>query len=1311
MGADVTKKLEIIISSKANLTDAAKVSKAFSQVKTTLSNLNTKLGTYGKRMGGYMRQAQLGREKTKALEEAIKKQAVAIDKLGTKTKKSTNTLARSKKATMDANKSASIYRKEVDRLATSYRRTEKAARAYDNTHGNIRGHTEGLRRTIGALRNQILLFVFALRGLINIITSSVEASNQLEASLVGLEAVTQKTGASFYDANKFIKDFTETGLISVADTAAGLKNLLSAGFGMPEAINLMRTLGDAAAFNRQGTLEYGAAIVGATQGIKNQNSIMTDNAGITKNLNIMYKEFAVTLGKGAMSLNEMEKRQAIYQGFLKEGALFQGNMNILTTTYMGITQKLSQTIFKAKAAFGEMIKGGLKPIISEIEKVIKVMSDWIEVNRIMLRIDIKTFFDTLINSLKLLWDILMMVKGAFSIFGIGLKDIIIIGGTLKILTSLFGKAVLVLKGLSTTMKFAFGTQTVAAVANITKLRVAIWKFGLVMRSAKFTMTGLTKVIFALKAGLLTLLSPIGWVIAGITALVGGIVWLRMKSKEAAEELAEQHKVFAEDLRAQTKARYEETASLLESLKLRRESAEVTKLEAERLEVLIEMQEKLARTSRIDQGLSEAKEKFLDLAKVPEGLTSLLVNPDEWGEVFESRMRDSFKLVDKFGKLTDAQMDQQIEKQETSLVGKVTGLALLESQNEEYNITKNSLNDMLQHNEALTAIQSNRLKEAERESLATIDKLKRDKASLMLEREILRIFRIMRGVKKLMAEDDKAAEKAKKAALGSLLGLIARLEGEIKLMGLVGIAADLVKFETKIAVLEVKYAEFVKTLGAGNKHVERLRELLNDMAVKGPIDILADNLSDLQSKIDSLGMDQLTSKINKHNEVVKEWQLGLEQAGQAFSVEQWAGREGELWDEISGKIIEFDEITKQRLASDVIRKFAEESSQAIMGLSKSLFDLSAGMVQGPIFGGLFGAGEKGEVDRLRIQLEATQKLEASKLRQIEAEDKLNTLLESRVITEIQYLDRLLESRKMFETEATLIQEEETYKRIELARTEWQQRFDMIESLMGGWQQLGETIGQLTFGQGNEMEAQIERQRDLLDRGKIDIKEYHDRVKQIEKAAQKDKEQIQAKFLANMIRQAGQIAQQYFIQAAAGQIAGASSMAASATQWAAFFAAQAAIHSALAANPFLTAIHAPIAASYSLASGASGALAAGATVAGGIGMAALGAGIGVASGLVAGAIEANNLGSEGGFLGTPTEDVFEDRSKRLGGSIRAQEVHLSINPVTYITAEGDIFIGEGITIDTFKGLVNEAFINRANEAIEEGELQIDQMVTKG
>jgi len=119
----------------------------------------------------------------------------------------------------------------------------------------------------------------------------------------------------------------------------------------------------------------------------------------------------------------------------------------------------------------------------------------------------------------------------------------------------------------------------------------------------------------------------------------------------------------------------------------------------------------------------------------------------------------------------------------------------------------------------------------------------------------------------------------------------------------------------------------------------------------------------------------------------------------------------------------------------------------------------------------------------------------------------------------------------------------------------------------------------------------------------------------------------------------------------------------------------------------------------------------SVAGGLALAGAGALIGIGTGLAASTIEGNNLGSEGGFLGTPTEDVFEDRNKRLGGSIRAQEVHLSINPVTYIQAEGDIFIGDGITVDTFRGLVNEAFVNRAQEAIETGELEIDSLVQKG
>jgi hypothetical protein len=41
----------------------------------------------------------------------------------------------------------------------------------------------------------------------------------------------------------------------------------------------MNRFKDSAAFGRQGALEFGQAIVGATEGIKNGNSALVDNAG------------------------------------------------------------------------------------------------------------------------------------------------------------------------------------------------------------------------------------------------------------------------------------------------------------------------------------------------------------------------------------------------------------------------------------------------------------------------------------------------------------------------------------------------------------------------------------------------------------------------------------------------------------------------------------------------------------------------------------------------------------------------------------------------------------------------------------------------------------------------------------------------------------------------------------------------------------------------------------------------------------------------------------------------------------------------
>ena len=211
-----------------------------------------------------------------------------------------------------------------------------------------------LRRNVGALRNQILLLTFATVALRSAFNASFAAANELEASLKGLGAVAINTGASFEGAKQAALDLNRQGLLSIQDAAAGLKNLLSAGFGLPEAIKLMNTLTDAASFNRQGTLSLGQAVVGATQGIKNQNSIMVDNAGITKNLSIMYKEYAESVGTSAGKLDEAGKRQAIFNGILKEGEVFAGNADAVINTMAGSLTVLGVQTQLAAAEMGKL---------------------------------------------------------------------------------------------------------------------------------------------------------------------------------------------------------------------------------------------------------------------------------------------------------------------------------------------------------------------------------------------------------------------------------------------------------------------------------------------------------------------------------------------------------------------------------------------------------------------------------------------------------------------------------------------------------------------------------------------------------------------------------------------------------------------------------------------------------------------------------------------------------------------------------------------------------------------------------------------
>ena len=135
---------------------------------------------------------------------------------------------------------------------------------------------------------------------------------------MGLQSIVEGTGNSFAKAQAFIEAYTKDGLVPAADAATALKNLLSRGYTQTQAEDVMRRLKDSAAFGRQATLSLGDAVRSATEGLKNENSILVDNAGVTKNVSVMWKEYAETLGKSVNELTTAEKIQAEYNGIMKE---------------------------------------------------------------------------------------------------------------------------------------------------------------------------------------------------------------------------------------------------------------------------------------------------------------------------------------------------------------------------------------------------------------------------------------------------------------------------------------------------------------------------------------------------------------------------------------------------------------------------------------------------------------------------------------------------------------------------------------------------------------------------------------------------------------------------------------------------------------------------------------------------------------------------------------------------------------------------------------------------------------------------------
>lgn len=218
----------------------------------------------------------------------------------------------------------------------------------------------------------------AVHQLAGLLQQSVDAANRNQAALIGLSSVTRAFNGNTTAAEAAARNLAKDGLMSVTDAATGLKNLLASGFSLDQAIILMNRFKDSAAFNRQAALGFGEAISSATEGIKNGNSILVDNAGVTKNLSVILQEAGYSAQDVGKASTDAGIRMALFNGILKETKPQLGDAARLADTFAGKQAMASAQTEVLRQQIGTAIQAALLPLLTAVTPLIVQTSAWVQ---------------------------------------------------------------------------------------------------------------------------------------------------------------------------------------------------------------------------------------------------------------------------------------------------------------------------------------------------------------------------------------------------------------------------------------------------------------------------------------------------------------------------------------------------------------------------------------------------------------------------------------------------------------------------------------------------------------------------------------------------------------------------------------------------------------------------------------------------------------------------------------------------------------------------------------------------------------------
>lgn len=231
--------------------------------------------------------------------------------------------------------------------------------------------TQKMSKLIGSLKAVGIAIAGAF--VTKAIKNCINEAEKFQNALTGLESIMNGQGRSFNKAKQFIQSYTEDGLIPQTEAITAYKNLALRGYNTSQIEKVMTALKDSATYSRQSSYSLGEAVQSATEGLKNENSILVDNAGVTKNVAKMWEDYAKSVGKTTNNLTQQEKIQAEVNGILEETKFQTGDAATYANSYSGMIARLSASFTTLKQTIG----GAFMQIFQAILPIIQSVVNWL----------------------------------------------------------------------------------------------------------------------------------------------------------------------------------------------------------------------------------------------------------------------------------------------------------------------------------------------------------------------------------------------------------------------------------------------------------------------------------------------------------------------------------------------------------------------------------------------------------------------------------------------------------------------------------------------------------------------------------------------------------------------------------------------------------------------------------------------------------------------------------------------------------------------------------------------------------------------